>query len=316
MSENITGLWNYSYQCNKSNEEFFVQITNKLAHVNQLSANLASLNGTGDDGFLHTYCHGASNKECGESNSTRGFTDYKLRTDEIIELYLFCAGAIERNITLTVTAKYLYSVDEIDEGLSGGGIAGIVIACIIVFVVAVGILVSQKGVGGLRCCKNKTQQLPDDSPRVPNDIDRRETGLVGHPDHHANNPVQIQPSAGKERPSNAPLIDELMGATSAPFPDLNSTGQQLLSSTKNKSDQYNTNSDKNAANAHVNVMPTSPSVQGGLPSIHQDKKAAAQQWNALDSDIKGNEDDDELGKLADMKSSKRELTKDRSEGKE
>jgi len=55
-------------------------------------------------------------------------------------------------------------------------------------------------------------------------------------------------------------------------------------------------------------MPTSPSAQGGLPNIHVDKKGAAQQWNALDSDRKGKDDD--------IKSSKRELTKDRSEGKE
>lgn len=58
-------------------------------------------------------------------------------------------------------------------------------------------------------------------------------------------------------------------------------------------------------------MPTSPSAQGGLPSIHVDKKGAAQQWNALDSDRRG-----KGGQEDDMKSSKRELTKDRSEGKE
>jgi hypothetical protein len=66
-------------------------------------------------------------------------------------------------------------------------------------------------------------------------------------------------------------------------------------------------------------MPTSPSAQGGLPSIHQDKKGAAQQWNALDSERRakaGHHEDDDMGKLTDMKSSKRELTKDRSEGKE
>ena len=223
----------------------------------------------------------------------------------MIEFYLYCSGDVSRNLTLTVTAQYLYSVvvEEEEQGLSGGGIAGIVIACIIVVVVAVGILISQKGVGGLRCCKNKTQQIPDESPRAPNDIDRRETGLAGNPDHQAHNPVSIQPNvSGKEgRSSNAPLVDELMGATSAPFPgqDLNSTGQHLLAQLKNQSHEYNT--ERNIGSAPGTGMPTSPSAQGGLPNIHVDKKGAAQQWNALDSDVK---------------SSKRELTKDRSEGKE
>ena len=101
-----------------------------------------------------------------------------------------------------------------------------------------------------------------------------------------------------------------MGATSAPFPgqDLNSTGQHLLASLKNQSHEYNTNADRDIGSAPGTGMPTSPSAQGGLPNIHVDKKGAAQQWNALDSDRKGKDDD--------IKSSKRELTKDRSEGKE
>ena len=166
-----TGLWNFTYQCKTPNEEFYLQIANKLAHVNQISANITSLTESGTEGFLYTYCHGASNKDCGEINSTTGFTNYSIRPDEKIEFYLYCAGSVEKNITIIVTAKYLYFVDNISEGLSGGGIAGIVIACIIVLVVGLGILISQKGVGGLRCCKNKTQQIPENSPRVPKDID-------------------------------------------------------------------------------------------------------------------------------------------------
>ncbi len=112
-----------------------------------------------------------------------------------------------------------------------------------------------------------------------------------------------------------------MGATSAPFPgqDLNATGQHLLSNIKSQSHEYNTNADRNVGSAPGTGMPTSPSAQGGLPNIHTDKKGAAQQWNALDSERRGkdaHQDDDDMGKLTDMKSSKRELTKDRSEGKE
>ena len=82
----------------------------------------------------------------------------------------------------------------------------------------------------------------------------------------------------------------------------------MLASLKNQSHEYNTNADRNIGSAPGTGMPTSPSAQGGLPNIHVDKKGAAQQWNALDSDRKGKDDD--------IKSSKRELTKDRSEGKE
>jgi hypothetical protein len=70
-----------------------------------------------------------------------------------------------------------------------------------------------------------------------------------------------------------------MGATSAPFPgqDLNSTGQHLLASLKNQSHEYNTNApERNIGSAPGTGMPTSPSAQGGLPSIHQDKRGVAQ----------------------------------------
>jgi hypothetical protein len=72
-------------------------------------------------------------------------------------------------------------------------------------------------------------------------------------------------------------MDELMGATSAPFPgqDLNATGQHLLSNIKSQSHEYNTNADRNVGSAPGTGMPTSPSAQGGLPNIHTDKKGAA-----------------------------------------
>lgn len=118
-------------------------------------------------------------------------------------------------------------MDDSKGGLSGGGIAGIVIACIIVFIFVLSILIRTKGLSwfvdafrSIRCCKNRTQNLPDDSPRVPNDIDRRETGLAGNQaDGQAHNPVSIQPNDNGKRAPNGPLIDhDLMSATSAPFP--------------------------------------------------------------------------------------------------
>jgi hypothetical protein len=209
---------------------------------------------------------------------------------------------------------------EFTTGLSGGGIAGIVIACIVVVIFAIGYTIGTKNIWEKiktwKCCKsNRTTNL-DDSPRQPNDIDRRETGLAGNQaDGQAHNPVSIQPNDSSKR-NNGPLIDpDLMSATSAPFPgqDLNSTGQHLLSQLKHGTSDYNTGAgnDRNIGSAPGTGMPTSPSAQGGLPNIHTDKKGAAQGWNALDSDRRAG-NDDESGKTT----SKRELTKDHSEGKE
>lgn len=146
LTVNETGLWNYTYQCNSTNDEFYLHITNKEYQANTLVANLTSLRTDESivDGYLHTYCNGASSKNCSDVASTRGFTNYTTKPGEMIEFYLFCAGDVSLNTTLTVTAQYLYSVEmeEVEGGLSGGGIAGIVIACIIVFIVAVAILVS------------------------------------------------------------------------------------------------------------------------------------------------------------------------------
>jgi hypothetical protein len=232
------------------------------------------------------------------------------------EFWLYCAGNPEWNTWFNVTASFLYvqpeSKDETKDdpyaetGLRKEGIAGIVVACVVAFLFIVGMLISFKGLAWIKnlfqwskCCKgNKTMNLPDESPRPnPNDIERRETGLAGHPAdiaHNPHSPVSIQPThGGKEGGnSNGPLIDpDLMGATAAPFPgqDLNSTGQHLLSSLKNGRDShgnladYSTNQERNIQSAPNTGMPTSPSAQGQLPNIHVDKRPAAQQWNALDS---------------------------------
>jgi hypothetical protein len=234
---NGTEVFSFTNVCNNTGEEYYLNIWNKLSQANEINATLITAENvtvTGVDAYLDTYCEFGKNKQCSANNTRRGFLKYITRPNEKLEFYLLCQSGAELNATLTITAKFLYNVDiEEEEGLSGGGIAGIVIACIVVFLFIVGVYISRSGdyMPGLLknclCCKKKISNLPDESPRAPNDVDRRETGLAGNPDHHGHNPVSIQPQIdGKNRSSNAPLIDELMGATSAPFPnsDLNSTG--------------------------------------------------------------------------------------------
>jgi hypothetical protein len=70
--------WNFSYQCNKTNDEFYLSISNKGRQVVMLNSTITSVDlpiGTAD-AYLHTYCGGASNKQCSVNASTRGFEGY------------------------------------------------------------------------------------------------------------------------------------------------------------------------------------------------------------------------------------------------
>lgn len=251
-------------------------MTNNLAQSNEVNATLLpDDNTTEQESFVDTYCSGRNGDKCSLNNTLRkGFSQYKTRYGDKLEFWLYCnAKNVALNATLNITARFLnvIEIEEESSGISGGGIAGIVIACIIVFLFGLGMLIKIKGVtwiiNTMKCCKNKTQNLPDESPRNPHDIDRRETGLAGNQaDGQAHNPVNIQPnSSGKDnRHPNGPLIDpDLMSATSAPFQgqDLNSTGQHLLSQLKHGTSDYNTAAnDRNIGSAPGTGMPTSPSA--------------------------------------------------------
>jgi hypothetical protein len=145
---------------------------------------------------------------------------------------MICLGSPVLNTTLSISAAFLrnwtapVSADE-EEGLSKGGIAGIVIACVVVFLFIVGLFVCK---GREWFWKNKTQSLPDESPRT-GDLERRETGLAASNEiaHQPSNQVsgQVSPSKDLTRQPLSGLLDpDLLGNSSAGHhnPDLNATG--------------------------------------------------------------------------------------------
>ena len=191
-----------------------------------------------------------------------------------------CLGNPVLNTTLTISGAYLRNwtepASDEEEGLSRGGIAGIVIACVVAFLFIVGLIISLKGTlwfqSLCKCCKNKTQSIPDESPRA-GDIERRETGLAGGNDiaHQPSNQVSIQPSPNKDltrQPLSGLLDPELLGSSSAGGfnNDLNATGQNLLS---------------NGKQSHEGGPGQGTSE---LPNIHKNKAAAAKEWNNLDGE--------------------------------
>ncbi len=53
------GIWRFTYQCNKTNDEFYLHITNKLQQANMINATLSTANSATVQGQLYTYCNGA-----------------------------------------------------------------------------------------------------------------------------------------------------------------------------------------------------------------------------------------------------------------
>lgn len=176
-----------------------------------------------------------------------------------------CLGTPVLDTKLTISAAYLRNwtepvIAEEEEGLSKGGIAGIVIACIVVFLFIVGLLGFKGSAWFGKCCKNKTQSLPDESPRS-GDIERKETGLAGAVEiaHQPSNQGSgiVSPSKDLTRQPLSGLLDHDLGSSG---PDLNATGQHLLSGKQ------------------------SHEVGTILPNINVPKEGAAKAWNALDQE--------------------------------
>jgi len=189
-----------SKMCNSTWEEILITLSNPLMDVNQINTTIKSESMPVDsiDAYLGTTC--GKNAECGKDSIGKGLFQYETSFDEKITIWMVCLGNSSWNTTLNITAAYLrdyVELEEESEGLSKGGVAGIVIACVVAFLFIVGLVISLKGTLWFKslfsCCKNKTQSIPDESPRTNQDIERRETGLAGEKDiaHQPSNQVPI-----------------------------------------------------------------------------------------------------------------------------
>jgi uncharacterized membrane protein len=123
-------------------------------------------------------CQLGVNGSCGAGViSGRGFVNYNASNNETISLWMICLDRTDWFTTLSITALFKMNITTdqeftTDNSLSGGAIAGIVIASVVVFFSLLAIYyITKKGPVSMRqalirCCKNKTQSVPTDSPRV------------------------------------------------------------------------------------------------------------------------------------------------------
>lgn len=208
---------------------------------------------------------------------------------------MVCLGQSEWSTSLNFNVTYLrdFVFEEAEsKGLSGGGIAGIVIACVVATAFIIGLILSIKGTAWLRtlfCCQNKTMDLPE------KDIERSETGLQNaDANGQQNGPIPIHPNHDNKQPMS--IVDpELMNATSVLVQDMNQTGSAFLprgatmsNDTQHPNASYQSNreatSDKPllAGNGHYGSPKPSTATSSGLPNIHVDKRGAASEWKELD----------------------------------
>lgn len=294
-----------------------ITLTNSYMYVDQVNTTITteSLPENEIDAYLGTTC--GRNAQCGKDNNGKGLNGYEESYNENVTIWMVCLGNTTWNTNLNVTALYLRNYtepvsDSSESGLSKGGIAGIVIACVVAFLFIVGLLISLKGTAGIKslckCCLNKTQSLPDDSPRQ--EVERKETGLAGDKEiaHQPSNQVSIQPSPAKDltrQPLSGLLEDQLGSSAHNGFGhDLNATGQNLLGNAK----QSHENGPHIGAAAGTTYNSNgSPKGSSHLPNINVDKIPAAKEWAHLDQEQHLSDPnsqrfgESENGKLADSK---------------
>jgi len=181
----------------------------------------------------------------------KGLTNYETSFEEKLSFWMICLGNPVLNTTLSIQAAYLrdwtesVSEDE-EEGLSRGGIAGIVIACVVAFLFIVGLLFSLKGTLWFKnkcsCCKNRII-----SPREATNAEQKEnepiaTGNAGssndikhQPEHRVDYQPHNKASDLTRQPANGGNENE--GLINGGPGELNSTGQNLLSIEKKSHEQ-------------------------------------------------------------------------------
>jgi hypothetical protein len=283
-NETITPQFLIQRSCNTTNEEILITLMNTMMDVNQVNASVFTQDLPNDtlDAYVGSSC--GMNSDCGVPG--KGLDSYETSYNENVTLWMICLGSPVLKTTLTIQAAYLRNwtepvTDDGEGGLTRGGIAGIVIACVVAFLFISGLAFSLKGTlccKHLCCCLRNKVGTPNDSPRP--EKERVETGLAGSGNdniaHQPSNQVSIQPSPNKGSDlTRQPLSGLLDPESSSAGHELNSTGQNLLSNGKKSHENApKINNDSHHAQS-----------QGGLlPNINVNKEGAAQAWNALDQE--------------------------------
>ena len=267
--------------CNSSGDEFFFKVTNSQNAIIQVNASVSSLNLPENltifDAYNGTYfC--SSVDDCGSYFNGPDSVSFEIPAQSI-DFWFSCSSDSSWNTSLIITASFIstipdQSIESSITGLQPGGIVGIVIGSF-AFLLIVFVSVYYYGSSKKGCwCRNRTSSAPDESPRQ-NDIERKETGVVaGNHDivHSPSSSVAIQPHKTN---LNGPMIDdELINATSSlEKPDMNSTGHHLIGD--NQATGYHPNAERSHIDSYSIVTANTPSVQGGLPEIHVDRRLIA-----------------------------------------
>jgi len=177
----FNGLYNKSVHemvsCDAPGTELLVLLWNNATEQDKLNVFLKAENLPNDTsvalaGFINVACN-ASARCNQEQNDGTGITDYVMGPNETVVVWALCQGVTSWDVNLMITAEF-YEPEVASNSLTGGAIAGIVIGSVVG-----GIFIIAFAYKYLRCKRNKTMSLPQESAREENNERHDTEGKAG-----------------------------------------------------------------------------------------------------------------------------------------